>query len=142
MSELDLGQEKVQLTAHIKKWQADRMLLLSEKKGIETQLADIEENLKFALKIAGVEQSPVMGMFGEDEPEKQETMVETATKILKEADGWITHKKIKQGLRKIPHLKAMMKASPNYYYTMIRRMVEREDVEKDGKKYRYIGMLK
>ena len=47
MSELDLRQEKVNLKAHISKWQVDRKRLLASQKIIEEELAELEKNINF-----------------------------------------------------------------------------------------------
>ena len=64
-----------------------------------------------------------------------ENMPSAVERIILNADKWLWHAQIQGELKKIPEFRKRLEKNPNYYYTIIGRLVTRKKIAKRGSRY-------
>lgn len=151
MSESPLNQtDRVLLrTSDIKRWSDEIDKLLGERKEIEEKIQRLKRQLDAAaflsdtavMKQGAVKAAPI-GVAQETDTAGSvnihvgdESMPSAAERIILNAGKLLSHMEIQSSLKKIPDYRERLEQNPNYYYTVIGRLLKRKKIAKRGRKY-------
>lgn len=140
MSELPKARsDRVLLRASdVDRWVDERDKLLEQITQIREKIEELEQKLHAAALLSSTEIVWTAGDSGQaylKTREEPESMSQAAERIVKTADKPLLHPEIQRVLRENPDFRQRLNQNPNYYYTLIARLVKRKKITKRGSKY-------
>jgi hypothetical protein len=141
MSDMNMIVENdVLLTGNdVRRWQEELQKYEADKASAEIRIAEIRRKLEAAALLSGARFPQPSLTENCQSDENQETMGDAAKRLLAGLDSPVFHQVLQTELRKIPRFREMLdKNAGAYYYTVIKRLVERGDIKKIGKRIRLV----
>jgi len=123
----------------VRRWQEELQKYEADKATAEIRIDEIRKKLEAAALLSGA-RFPQPSLTEDCQSgESQETMGVAAKRLLAGLDSPVFHQVLQTELRKIPRFREILdKNSGAYYYTVIKRLVERGEIKKIGKRIRLV----
>ncbi len=100
---------------------------------LDRQITDDDKWLEAAKIVFGTAFIEPFELTATAEFSPDESMAEAATRILNSSDLWTDYEQLRVRLSESEKFAAMLTKSPNYFYTMVRRLKARDEIERRGK---------
>lgn len=121
----------------IRHWQEELKKWEATKANAESRIAEFRAKLEAAALLFGASFPLIVPVDAGDG--EQESLTDATKRILTGFAKPVLHHEIQAELRKTPRFQEMLdKNNGAYYYTMIRRLVDRGDIKRVGKKFRLV----
>lgn len=110
-------------------WQNEIRELEEERDRIEDQISELEENIGLAKELIArisPRAADPLPVAAKDEPKAALTLPDAIFETIKQMGGRASYGAIKAQLMKNSTQEARLKSNPNYFYTAIKRLKERD----------------
>ena len=133
----------------IRRWRDEIDTLLGKRKAIEERIQELKRKLDAAAFLSEpaivkpkIARAVVIGVAPETDTAGSadihvgdESLPSAAERIILNAGKMLSHMEIQSALKKIPECSERLEQNPNYYYTVIGRLLKRKKIAKRGRKY-------
>lgn len=120
----------------VQAWRAERDKLLRQMDEMQSRVAVLAKKLEAAALLVGEPVPAANPRAKESEVPERQSMSDAALAIAQQSNRTMRHDDIKAELSKDAEFRRMLENSPNYYYTMISRLIKRGQLLKDGEGFR------
>jgi hypothetical protein len=133
------GTEVLLTSDDIRRWQEDLHKWGGIKANADAQIAELRKKLDAATLLFGTDMPLDFGVPSGDNNKSGESMADAVRRILSSFSKLVRHHELQAELRKIPRFREMLdKNNGAYYYTLIRRLDDKGDIKRVGRKIRLI----
>lgn len=143
MSDMNrIVENEVLLTSNdVRRWQEELQKCEAAKAAAEIRIDEIRKKLDAVALLSGTRFLLPSSAEGHQGDNSQETLGDAAKRLLANLGGHaVFHQQLQTELRKIPRFQGMLdKNAGAYYYTMIKRLRERGQIKKIGKRIRLVN---
>lgn len=134
-------------TDHVEAWRDEMATLYKQRGQIEMRLSELDELINMAEALAQAMSTRVpedgdrgLVRVGQSEVVGPPSLTEAIKSILMRERRPMTKKEIRIALGRDPAQAERVKSNPAYFYTALKRLRDRGDIIKDGKRERIAGL--
>ena len=121
-------------------WRDELKELANERDRIDMRMEEIGQKIDLATQLDDIlRPRPALGLPIQTKPQSEETLSlgvglpEAIEQIIATQGGIVTNAEIKEKLAKIPEHAERLEKSPNYFYTALKRLRDREKIFSDDR---------